>query len=111
MIDTTKEQVISFNKAAELIAEAKGRKRMSVSTLYCWAKRGLRGVVLETVQVGGKKATTREALDRFFRALTPEPRKPEPWPAVRPTQGSSRWSAGARPGPDAASDALDRLGL
>ncbi len=41
--------------AAELVADAQGSERMSIKILYRWSKHGLRGVVLETVQAGGKK--------------------------------------------------------
>ena len=51
-------------------------KRPHVATVYRWAKRGLRGVVLETLQVGGTLCTSHEALQRFFEALTAPARMP-----------------------------------
>src|SRR5262245_44002875 len=45
-------------------------RRPHVSTLYRWAMRGLRGVRLETICVGGTLCTSREAVLRFFEALT-----------------------------------------
>lgn len=41
-----------------------------VSTVYRWAQRGIRGIRLKTVQVGGVKCTTREALLEFIFAIT-----------------------------------------
>jgi hypothetical protein len=38
--------------------------------LYRWAKRGLRGVKLETIRVGGTLCTSLEALQRFCERLT-----------------------------------------
>ncbi len=37
--------------------------------LYRWATEGLRGVHLETIQVGGTLCTSIEALQRFFERL------------------------------------------
>jgi hypothetical protein len=55
--------------AAELPRRRRGRKT-HVATLYRWAKTGCRGVVLETIQIGATKCTSREALERFFEKLT-----------------------------------------
>lgn len=44
-------------------------RRIHKSTLFRWGQRGLRGVVLETVQVGGTRCTSQSALWRFFAAL------------------------------------------
>lgn len=41
-----------------------------MATLYRWSTIGCKGVVLETAQIGGTRCTSREALDRFFAALT-----------------------------------------
>ena len=43
---------------------------MDVATLYRWASHGCRGVRLETIQIGGTKCTSREALDRSFEELS-----------------------------------------
>jgi hypothetical protein len=40
------------------------------STVWRWALRGIRGIRLETVVIGGVRYTSREALDRFIRATT-----------------------------------------
>ena len=70
MIDTTLEKPITLTQAAaELPCRRAGRKT-HVSTLYRWALAGCRGVVLETIQVGGTLCTTREALQRFFERLS-----------------------------------------
>ena len=42
------------------------RKRLHTSTIFRWTKRGLRGVVLETIRIGGTLYTSEEALLRFF---------------------------------------------
>ena len=70
MIDTTMETLVSFNQAAaELPRRRRGRKT-NVSTLYRWASAGCRGVVMESLQIGGTRCTSKEALQRFFETLT-----------------------------------------
>jgi len=45
-------------------------KRVHVSTCHRWYVRGIRGRKLETVLIGGRRFTTREALHRFFKAIS-----------------------------------------
>ncbi len=63
-----------------------GRERIashpSPATLYRWALKGVRGIKLETVMMGGRRYTSDEAVDRFFARLsrpqmasTPSPSK------------------------------------
>lgn len=73
-------------------------KRVAVSTLWRWCRKGLGGVRLEYIRIGRSIATSREALSRFCNALAqadpppqdnsqPTPRrKPEPTPAARHRQ-------------------------
>jgi hypothetical protein len=42
----------------------------SLPTLWRWHSRGVRGVRLETVALGGRRYTSREALERFVSALS-----------------------------------------
>lgn len=49
----------------------------SEMTLRHWAGRGVRGVRLETLHVGGRVYTSAEALQRFFEATTPTRTTPE----------------------------------
>ncbi len=73
MLDATTEELLSLTEAARLVPRRRGGKGAHVATLYRWAKDGLRGVVLQTLQVGGTRCTSREALQRFFERLTEEP--------------------------------------
>jgi len=41
-----------------------------VSTIYRWAQRGIRGVKLETLRLGGGLVTSVEALQRFAERLS-----------------------------------------
>lgn len=71
MLQVGTEQLITLTEAARLLPRRRKRRRVNVSTLYRWATKGLRGARLETVQVGGTRCTSREALDRFFASLPP----------------------------------------
>jgi Protein of unknown function (DUF1580) len=57
------ESLISLVEAA---LQTPGRPH--VSTVWRWATRGFRGIVLETITVAGKRFTSKEALCRFFEA-------------------------------------------
>lgn len=59
-IDLSTESVLSLNAAAKSLPG-----RPHVSTLWRWYARGVRGVRLETTVIGGRRFTSREALQRF----------------------------------------------
>jgi len=69
-IDSTTETLISLSDAARHLPRRRAGKRPHVSCLYRWTTRGCRGIVLEWLQGGGTRVTSREALARFFRRLT-----------------------------------------
>lgn len=59
------EELISLTAAAKTLPG-----RPSVVTLWRWRNRGVRGVKLETVLIGGRRYTSREALARFSERCT-----------------------------------------
>ena len=59
------ESLVTLPEASEI---APGSPHLS--TLRRWCSRGIRGRVLETVLIGGRRWTSREALERFFTALS-----------------------------------------
>ena len=67
---TLDETIICFDNAAQELPRRRRGRRIHLSTLYRWSDGGCRGVVLETIQVGGSRCTSREALQRFFEALS-----------------------------------------
>jgi len=69
-IDPSTETLISLTEAAKLLPRRRGGRKPHVSTLYRWSIGGCKGVILETIQVGGTRCTSRPALARFFRRLT-----------------------------------------
>ena len=69
-IDPNSETLVSLSQAGKHLPRRRAGKRPHISCLYRWSTAGCRGVVLETIQIGGTRCTSREALHRFFDALT-----------------------------------------
>jgi Protein of unknown function (DUF1580) len=69
MIDSAHENLISLADVPGQLPDRRGGKRPHVSCVYRWAQRGIRGVRLEVLQIGGTKCTSLEALQRFFERL------------------------------------------
>lgn len=68
--DPNTEQLLSLTAAAKSLPARRAGKKVHVSCAYRWTTVGCRGVVLESIQVGGTRCTSREALARFFDRLT-----------------------------------------
>jgi Protein of unknown function (DUF1580) len=69
-IDICSEVLISLRDACRLLPARRRGKKPHVSCLYRWTTTGYRGIVLEAVNVGGTRCTTREALGRFIRRIS-----------------------------------------
>jgi hypothetical protein len=69
-IDPTSETLVSLTEAARLLPARRRGKKPHISCLYRWSVSGCKGVILESIQVGGTRCTSREALARFLEALT-----------------------------------------
>lgn len=74
-IDVLNEKLRSFAEAASRLPALRGGKSVNPSTVWRWAKRGVRArngvrVRLEAIKVGGTCCTSDEALLRFFHALS-----------------------------------------
>jgi hypothetical protein len=95
-IDPLREEILTFSQAAKRLPHLQRDRPIHTSTLWRWAKRGLRGIKLETTKVGGPRVTSTEARLRFFAALANADALPIPE---------------AKPRPDVAVDqALDEIG-
>jgi hypothetical protein len=66
--DSTDAEVFTLKQAAKRIPT-----RPSLCTIWRWATKGCRGVVLHTERIGGLRYTTQESLNRFFRELNKQP--------------------------------------
>ena len=64
-IDTALETLLTFADARTAFP---GDRRLSLATMHRWRERGVRGVRLETLLIGGHRYTSREAIDRFITA-------------------------------------------
>lgn len=82
MVNTVSETLVSLAEAARFLGK-------HVATAYRWSTAGVRGVVLETIQVGGTRCTSREAVQRFCERLTAA-RTWEPRSSGRATIGAER---------------------
>ena len=69
-INPSTEVLLSLTEAARTLPRRRAGKRPHVSTLYRWSTVGCKGVILESIQIGCTRCTSREALSRFFEALT-----------------------------------------
>lgn len=63
MIDIRSEELLSLPEACKRIP---GRPHLA--TIYRWITNGVRGVVLESIAIGGKRFTSVEAIGRFVAA-------------------------------------------
>lgn len=66
-IEIGHDHLLTYGQAAQLLPKG---SRPSYSTFWRWWNRGIRGVRLETVLVGGKRYTTAAAMQRFAEALS-----------------------------------------
>jgi hypothetical protein len=79
------ESVISFGEVAKskLLPRRRRGARPNLATIYRWSDSGCRGVILESIQIGGTRCTSKEALQRFFDRLSADRSAPVPAPAPR----------------------------
>ncbi len=88
MIDISTEHVFALAKASRLVDK-------HVATLYRWTVSGIRGVILESIQIGGTRCTSHEAIQRFAAALSIRQKTGEPAPATRSAIQRTRASEAA----------------
>jgi hypothetical protein len=70
MIDFNEEALISLQEAAKILPRRRAGRPVHVSCVYRWTQIGVKGILLESIQVGGCRCTSRAALNRFFEKLT-----------------------------------------
>jgi len=81
MIDVRQDTLLALSDVCRRFPGRAGGKPLHYETVRLWALTGRRGVVLETLIVGGRRYTSEEALERFIAALNasadrPAPRRP-----------------------------------
>jgi len=70
MIDIDQESMIRISEVPKLLPPRSTGKRIHISAVYRWTQRGIRGVKLESVKIGGTTYTSKEALQRFAERLS-----------------------------------------
>ena len=77
------EELLTFSQAAQLLPRRRGGAKCATSTLWRWATRGSRGVVLRVVRVGGNVYTSPAWLSEFIERRSAVDRAPQcPAPAT-----------------------------
>lgn len=97
MIDPLTEQIISLREATKCLPVRRRGKPVHISCIYRWTLSGCKGIKLESIQVGGTRCTSREALGRFFERLSRATGidADHSFPAVRTTSQRTRDDARA----------------
>ena len=71
MIDLRNEETFPFTELPVRLQKLTGsRKRINISTAHRWRQKGVKGIKLETVLIGGERFTSYEAINRFSEAST-----------------------------------------
>jgi hypothetical protein len=96
MIDHLKEALIPLADAVALVPGRRSGQPVAVSTLYRWCSNGVDGIRLESVQVGARTLTSREAIGRFFASLTEQRERAFGEPVSRSRRRGQIVSASAR---------------
>jgi hypothetical protein len=99
MIDLSTETTFPLGELPRHVPARNGR-RMHLSTGFRWASRGIRGVRLETIRVGGLLVTSVEALQRWCEQLTAEDGDPAPHTSAQRERAA-----------EAAEVQLDKIGI
>ncbi len=60
------EELVSLREACSLFP---GRKNLSPVMIQQWRSRGVFGICLETMLIGGRRFTSKEAIGRFLEAI------------------------------------------
>ena len=91
------EAILTFTEAAKALPPLDGR-RVHSNTLWRWARRGIRDVRLEVQRLGGRFYTSKEALERFTKALAEVeiPDRPAARNAIRFIESELFQSKGAK---------------
>ncbi len=92
MIDLTREHLVPVREIPRFLPCRTSGKRVHISACYRWLSRGIRGVKLEAIRIGGTTYTSVEALQRFAERLSSN----TPRPLIEPSPSLGRQKAIAR---------------
>lgn len=79
MIEIESETLVPLREVSKLLPSRPNGKRVHISAIYRWVQRGIKGIRLDAIRIGGTTYTSREALQRFalpagaphFESMTP----------------------------------------
>jgi hypothetical protein len=80
MIDIGQEELIAIRDVPRELPKRPNGRRLHTSAVYRWLSRGVRGVVLESVKIGGTTYTSKEAMARFAERLSGAATQPRQTP-------------------------------
>jgi hypothetical protein len=86
--DLREDQPLSLTDAAAFLGKVTGQKP-HVSTIWRWCLKGVKGVRLESICIGGKRFVTAAAIERFVEGST----------AARPQQAEQPNAPASHPAP------------
>lgn len=75
------------------LIEARIGKRISAPCLWRWVHKGVNGVRLETVRIGGRQFSTEAALTRFFELQNVPPEQVQDAPEGRTPETAGKLAA------------------
>lgn len=78
MISIADEKLIPLRDAPNHLPPRPNGRRLHISAFYRWITRGVRGILLESIRIGGTTYTSLEALQRFGLHLSPVPAANQP---------------------------------
>ena len=78
MTDLLSEELAPLSRATRWVPSIREGTGVNPSTIWRWINRGVRGIRLEHLEIGGVTMTSREALSRFFAHLTNGDAAPPP---------------------------------
>jgi hypothetical protein len=90
MIDPSKETLLTLAEAARTLPRRRRGRPVHVSCLYRWTVSGCRGIFLESIQIGGTRCTSHEAMRRFFANLSSRNTLQTPLPKGSSSRASQR---------------------
>ena len=78
MINVAEEDLIAICDVPKQLPRRASGRRVHVSAVYRWISRGVRGVCLEAIKIGGTTYTSVEALQAFAQHRSRADRPPSP---------------------------------
>ena len=90
MIDISSEHLVPISDVPRQLPTRRSGKRVHISAVYRWIQRGVRGVQLEFLKIGGTTYTSIEAVQRFADQLSQARSPASPVPPSSVTSPAQR---------------------